>query len=437
MDHFFYRDGILHAEDVPLPRIAEEVGTPVYVYSTATLSRHFRVFDEALSGIDHLTCFAVKANSNLSVLRTLARCGAGADVVSGGELERALAAGIPPERIVFSGVGKTESEMAAALEAGICQFNVESTAELAQLDTVARARGCRAPVALRINPDIDARTHAKIATGLADSKFGIAWQRAREAYAEAAGMSGIAIVGIDVHIGSQLTDLAPFYAAFSRVAELISVLRADGHAIETLDLGGGLGIPYEPAAPPPPDPAAYGEMVRNVAAPLGCRIITEPGRLIAGNAGVLLTRVLYVKEGERRPFLVLDAGMNDLMRPAVYDAYHVIAPVAEPAGEVASMAVDVVGPVCESADVFARARELPPLAAGDLVVLRSAGAYGAVMASSYNSRALPGEVLVSGPNAALVRPRITPQEMMKWESIAPWLDGAGSATDIGESEASR
>jgi len=437
MDHFGYRKGVMHAEDVPLPRIAEDASTPVYVYSTATLTRHFHVFDSALDGIDHLTCFAVKANANLSVLRTLGRCGAGADVVSGGELTRAMTAGIPPERIVFSGVGKSREEMEAALKAGIHQFNVESMAELELLNNVARMRRRRAPVALRINPDVDAQTHAKIATGRAESKFGIAWRNARAAYAAARRMEGIEIVGIDVHIGSQLTDLGPFRAAFSRVAELVSVLRADGHAIDRLDLGGGLGIPYEPDAPTPPDPAAYGEMVREVAAPLGCKIITEPGRLIAGNAGVLLTRVLYVKEGEQRPFLVLDAGMNDLMRPAVYDAYHAILPVAEPAIDAATSPMDVVGPVCESADVFARARDLPPIAAGDLVVLRSAGAYGAVMASSYNSRALIGECLVSGAHAAIVRPRITPAQMMQWERVAPWLDAEAPATDIEEVETTR
>jgi len=430
MDHFRYRDGMLHAEEVALADIAEAVGTPVYVYSTATLERHYRIFDEALDGIDHLICFAVKANANLSVLKTLARLGAGADVVSGGELARALAAGIPPERIVFSGVGKTVQEMRAALEAGIHQFNVESEAELALLDATATALGRCAPVALRINPDIDARTHAKIATGRADSKFGIAWHRARGAYAGARAMAGIEIVGVDVHIGSQLTDLAPFRAAFERVADLVRQLRTDGHAISRLDLGGGLGIPYEPDKTAPPLPREYGQMVSEVAAPLDCRIITEPGRLISGNAGVLLAQVLYVKEGEERPFLVLDAGMNDLIRPAVYDAYHTIEPVRQAPGGAPQRLVDVVGPVCESADVFARNRALPEMASGDLLVLRSAGAYGAVMASSYNSRPLIGEVLVRGSDFAVIRPRIEPDQLMALETGAPWLDAAASATDI-------
>jgi len=430
MDHFAYRDGVLHAESVPLGDIAEAAGTPVYVYSTATLERHYRVFDEALEGTDRLTCFAVKANPNLSVLKTLAHLGAGADVVSGGELDRALAAGIPAERIVFSGVGKSASEMAAALKAGIHQFNVESEAELALLSQTAEQMRLTAPVALRINPDIDPRTHDKIATGRGDSEFGIAWARARAAYGYAASLPGIRIVGIDVHIGSQLTALEPFRAAFDRVAELVEALRGDGHAIERLDLGGGLGIPYSPGETAPPAPREYGAMVRDVASPLGCRIITEPGRLIAGNAGVLLTRVLYVKEGEQRPFVVLDAGMNDLLRPAMYDAYHRIEPVIAADPDAPETRVDVVGPVCESADVFARSRALPPLAAGDLVVLRSAGAYGAAMAGTYNSRPLVGEVLVRGDGFADIRPRQTPQAFMDIERIAPWLDGDAPEPDI-------
>jgi len=423
MDHFHYLNGRLHAEETPLEAIADAVGTPVYVYSTATLERHYRVFDEAMTGTDRLVCFAVKANSNLSVLRTLARLGCGADVVSGGELARALAAGIPAERIVFSGVGKTRDEMRAALEAGIHQFNVESEPELELLSAVAMEMGRQAPVALRINPDVDARTHAKISTGRAETKFGIAWRRARDVYAQAAALPGVAVVGVDMHIGSQLTDLEPFRAAFDRLTELVRMLRADGHRIDRVDLGGGLGIPYEPDRPAPPPPAAYGAMVREVAAALECQVITEPGRLIAGNAGVLLTRVLYIKAGEERCFAVLDAAMNDLLRPAMYDAWHAIAPVAEPRGDAPRAIYDFVGPVCETGDIFARARESAELQAGDLVVLRSAGAYGATMASTYNSRDLVPEVLVDGDRHAVIRRRVSPREMMELDAVAPWLDG--------------
>ena len=423
MDHFQYLNGRLHAEDVPLDAIAEAVGTPVYVYSTATLERHYRVFDDAMSGIDRLVCFAVKANSNLSVLRTLARLGCGADVVSGGELARALAAGIPAARIVFSGVGKTRDEMAEALAAGIHQFNVESEPELELLSAVATAAGRTAPVALRINPDIDARSHAKISTGGAETKFGIAWKRARDVYAQAAALPGISVVGVDMHIGSQLTDLEPFRAAFDRLAELVRMLRADGHPIDRVDLGGGLGIPYEPDRPAPPPPADYGAMVREIAGTLDCQVITEPGRLIAGNAGVLLSRVLYVKQGEERRFAVLDAAMNDLLRPAMYDAWHAIMPVAEAAADAPHVAYDFVGPVCETGDIFARGRESVALQAGDLVALRSAGAYGATMASTYNSRALVPEVLVRGDSHAVIRRRVAPRETMALEGFAPWLDG--------------
>lgn len=424
MDHFVYKDGVLHAEDVPLPEIAAGIGTPVYVYSSATLVRHYRVFDEALSGLDRLICFAVKANPNIAVLTTLARMGSGADVVSGGELLRARAAGIPAERIVFSGVGKTEAEMADALEAGILQFNVESEPELMTLDRIARDRGCQAPVALRINPDVDARTHEKISTGKAENKFGIPWSRAHEAYRLAASLEGIAIRGVDVHIGSQLTDLAPFAEAFGRVAGLVSELRAQGHEIETLDLGGGLGIPYEPDAPEPPAPADYGALIARLARPLGCRVLLEPGRLIAGNAGVLLARVLYVKDGESRRFVILDAAMNDLLRPALYDAYHAILPVRE-AQAPADQIYDFVGPVCETGDRFARARRSPPLKAGDLVVLRSAGAYGAAMASCYNSRPLVPESMVEGARWATIRRRQPVADMMRLEACPPWLDRQG------------
>ncbi len=422
MDHFVYRGGRLHAEDVPLEAIAERVGTPVYVYSSATLERHYRVFDEALAPLERITCFAVKANANLSVLATLARLGAGADVVGGGELGRALAAGIPPRRIVFSGVGKTREEMARALEAGIFQFNVESTAELVVLDAVARERGVRAPVALRINPDVESGTHEKIATGRRDTKFGIPWDEAPAAHDLARRLPGIAVQGVDVHIGSQLTSLAPFEAAFARVVDLVRDLRAAGYDIRTLDLGGGLGIPYDREGAEPPAPAEYGALVRRLAAPLGCLLITEPGRLIAGNAGVLLSRIVHVKETAARRFVVLDAGMNDLLRPALYGARHEILPVVAPPAHAPRMPADVVGPVCETADRFARDAMLPPLKAGDLVVLRSAGAYGASMASTYNGRALVPEVLVRDAEMAVVRERRDWRHFLSFEPPAPWLD---------------
>ena len=425
MDHFTYRGAVLHAEDVPLPEIAAAVGTPVYVYSAATLTRHYRVFQEALAGMEHLICYAVKANSNLGVLALMGSLGAGMDVVSEGEYRRARAAGVPGERIVFSGVGKTRDEMRLALEGGIRQFNVESEPELAALSEVAAALGVVAPVAVRVNPDVDARTHAKIATGKAENKFGVPIGRARAVYAEAARLPGIEVVGIDVHIGSQLTELAPYEAAFTKVAELTAVLRADGHAIRRLDLGGGLGIPYRRSNEAPPLPFDYGEVVRRTVGHLGCEIEIEPGRLIAGNAGILLSRVIYLKRGEGRDFLILDAAMNDLIRPAMYDAWHDIVPVMEPAagGEVAP--VDVVGPVCETGDTFAQARELPPLAAGDLVAIRSAGAYGAVMASEYNSRLLVPEVLVSGDHSDVVRARPSFDEMLKRDTIPEWIGWLG------------
>ncbi|MFN6978916.1 MAG: diaminopimelate decarboxylase, partial [Gemmobacter sp.] len=386
MDHFLYRDGILHAEDVPLTAIAAAVGTPAYVYSTATLARHYRLFTEALAPLPHLVCFAVKALSNVAVLRTLGDLGAGMDVVSEGEYRRARAAGVPGSRIVFSGVGKTAAEMRLALEGGIRQFNVESEAELRALSAVAAGLGVTAPIALRVNPDVDARTHEKIATGRKENKFGIPIGRARAIYAEAASLPGLRVVGIDVHIGSQLTDLAPFEEAYAKVADLTLALRADGHAIDRLDLGGGLGIPYTRSNAPPPLPLDYGAMVKRTVGHLGCEIEIEPGRLIAGNAGILLAAVIYTKAGEGRDFLILDAAMNDLVRPAMYGAHHDIVPVVETAG--APAPVDIVGPVCETGDTFAKGRPMPPLAAGDLVAFRSAGAYGAVMASEYNSRPL-------------------------------------------------
>lgn len=421
MDHFLYRGGVLHAEDVPLPEIAAAVGTPAYVYSAATLTRHFRVFDEALAGLPHLVCYAMKANSNLAVIALLGGLGAGMDVVSGGEYRRARAAGVPGERIVFSGVGKTREEMRLALEGGIRQFNVESEPELFALSEVASGMGLRAPIAIRVNPDVDAKTHAKIATGKSENKFGIPIARARAVYAVAAGLPGIEVVGVDVHIGSQLTELAPFENAFRKVGELAEALRADGHLIRRLDLGGGLGIPYERTNEAPPLPFDYGEVIRRAVGRLGCEIEIEPGRLIAGNAGVLLSRVVYVKRGEGRDFLILDAAMNDLVRPAMYDAWHDLIPVAEaPAGaDLASF--DVVGPVCETGDTFARGRLLPPVEAGDLMAFRSAGAYGAVMASEYNSRPLVPEVLVSGDQFTVVRARPSFDEMLARDTIPSWI----------------
>ena len=424
MHHFEYRNGVLHAEDVPLPTIAQHVGTPFYCYSTATLVRHYHVFAKALAegakgDEPALICFSAKANGNQAVLKTLAREGAGIDVVSGGELARALNAGVPGERIVFSGVGKTRAEMRAALEAGIYQFNVESEPELEALNEVAQGMGVAAPITIRVNPDVDAKTHEKIATGKAENKFGIPWARARDVYARAGGMANIAVVGIDVHIGSQLTALEPFEAAFRKVAELVHTLREDGHAIDRLDLGGGLGIPYDETVPPHPD--AYGRMVTQVVGNLGCRLIFEPGRMIAGNAGILVSEVLYIKDGENRRFAILDAAMNDLARPALYDAHHGAIPVIEPEGG-ALDTYDLVGPVCETGDTFARGRTMPALTSGDLVAFLSAGAYGAVMASTYNARPLVPEVLVRGDRFAIVRPRPTIEELIGLDRLPDWLE---------------
>jgi diaminopimelate decarboxylase len=421
MDHFLYRDGALHAEDVPVAEIAAAVGTPFYVYSTATLLRHFRLFDEALEGVDHLVCYAMKAASNLAILRTLAEVGAGMDVVSEGEYRRARAAGVPGERIVFSGVGKTEGEIEIALDGGVRQFNVESEPELHKISAVAQKLGKTAPITIRVNPDVDARTHAKIATGKSENKFGIPIARAREVYALAASLPGLEVIGIDVHIGSQLTELEPFEAAYLKVAELTGVLRADGHDIRRLDLGGGLGIPYTRGNAAPPLPLDYGALIKRTVGHLGCEIEIEPGRLIVGNAGLMVSRVIYVKSGEGRDFLILDGAMNDLIRPAMYDAYHDIDPVIEPVAGVDRAPFDIVGPVCESGDTFARQRMMPPLEAGDLVAFRSAGAYGAVMASEYNSRPLIPEVLVKGDQFAVIRRRPTFDEMMNRDTIPEWL----------------
>ncbi len=432
MDHFLYRHGVLHAEGVAIPEIAAEVGTPFYVYSTATLARHVRVFDEALEGLDHLICFAMKSNSNLGVLATLARLGVGMDVVSGGELRRALAVGAPAGKIVFSGVGKTREEMALALQSGIRQFNVESEPELEALSEIAKAMGATAPIAIRVNPDVDAKTHAKIATGKSENKFGIPISRAREVYARAAALPGIEVVGIDVHIGSQLTDLAPFEAAFTLVADLTRALREEGHDIRRLDLGGGLGIPYERSNEAPPLPYEYGAVVKRTVGDLGCEIEIEPGRLISGNAGLMISRAIFVKHGEGRDFLILDAAMNDLARPTMYEAWHDIEPVIEAAPGAPRAPIDVVGPVCETGDTFARARDLPAIAAGDLVAFRSAGAYGAVMASEYNSRPLIPEVLVNGDRFEVVRPRPTYEDMLARDRIPDWIDPPDDAEDAAE-----
>lgn len=419
MDHFALRGGVLHAEDVPLPEIAAAVGTPVYIYSTATIERHARVFREALEAIDDpLVAYAVKANPNGAVLATLARAGLGADVVSGGELKRALAAGIPGHKIVFSGVGKTEAEMELACREGICQFNLESEAEAEMLSEVAVRLGCRAPVAFRINPDVDARTHAKISTGKAENKFGIARDRARAAYALAAGLPGIEVQGIAVHIGSQLTSLDPLEAAFTRVGELIAALREDGHAIGVADLGGGLGVPYDPDLPPPPLPSDYGAMVARVTKDWNVRLVFEPGRVLVGNAGILLTRVIRVKQGAGDPFVIVDAGMNDLMRPSLYDAWHDIRTV-EPRG--ARAVANVVGPVCETGDTFATGRRMDQVEAGDLVAFMTAGAYAATMASTYNSRPLTPEVMVSGNRFAVVRDRQDIEALIGADLMPPWL----------------
>ncbi len=421
MDHFLYRNGVLHAEDVPVPEIAAAVGTPVYIYSTATLTRHFRVFDEALAGMDHLICFAVKSNSNIAVLKTLAKLGAGMDVVSGGEYLRAKAAGVPGERIVFSGVGKTRDEMRLALEGGVRQFNVESEPELLALSAVASELGLVAPITVRVNPDVDAKTHAKIATGKSENKFGIPISKARAVYAEAASLPGIEVIGIDVHIGSQLTDLEPFRQAYLKVAELTRALRADGHDIRRLDLGGGLGIPYERSNTAPPLPLEYGKVIRETVGDLGCEIEIEPGRLVAGNAGLLVTSVIYNKQGEGCDFLIVDAAMNDLIRPAMYDAHHDIIPVIEPEAGADQHPVDIVGPVCETGDTFARQRDMTALAEGDLVAFRSAGAYGAVMASEYNTRPLIPEVLVNGDQFAVIRERPSFDEIINRDKIPEWL----------------
>ncbi|MQQ08772.1 diaminopimelate decarboxylase [Epibacterium sp. SM1979] len=421
MDHFLYRDGALYAEDVPVAEIAAAVGSPCYIYSTATLLRHFRLFDEALEGTEHLVCYAMKAASNQAILKTLAQAGAGMDVVSQGEYLRAKAAGVPGDKIVFSGVGKTAEEIRTALTGGIRQFNVESEPEMVVISRVAQELGKTAPITIRVNPDVDAKTHAKIATGKSENKFGIPISRAKEVYALAASLPGLEVVGIDCHIGSQLTELEPFKLAYEKVAELTEALRAEGHNIRRLDLGGGLGIPYARSNEAPPLPVEYGQLIKDTLGHLGCEIEIEPGRLIAGNAGIMLSKVIYVKSGEDRDFLIVDSAMNDLIRPAMYEAHHDIVAVKEPAPGVEQRPYDIVGPVCETGDTFAKARNMPPLEAGDLIAFRSAGAYGAVMASEYNSRPLIPEVLVNGNQFAVIRPRPSFDEMINRDTMPEWL----------------
>ncbi|KIC40062.1 diaminopimelate decarboxylase [Ruegeria sp. ANG-R] len=421
MDHFLYRDGALYAEDVPISEIAAAVGTPFYVYSTATLLRHFKLFDDALEGTDHLVCYAMKAASNQAILKTLAQAGAGMDVVSGGEYLRAKAAGVPGDKIVFSGVGKTADEIRTALTGGIRQFNVESEPEMQVINAVALELGKVAPITVRVNPDVDAKTHAKIATGKSENKFGIPISRASEVYALAASLPGLEVIGIDVHIGSQLTELEPFELAYNKVAELTERLRAEGHTIRRLDLGGGLGIPYTRSNDAPPLPVEYGAMIKKTLGQLGCEIEIEPGRLIAGNAGLMVSKVIYVKSGEDRDFLILDGAMNDLIRPAMYEAHHDIVAVQEPAAGVEQRPYDIVGPVCESGDTFAKQRNMPPLKSGDLIAFRSAGAYGAVMSSEYNTRPLIPEVLVNGDQFAVIRERPSFDEIINRDTIPEWL----------------
>jgi diaminopimelate decarboxylase len=421
MHHFDYRSGVLHAEDVNLVALAEAVGTPFYCYSTATIERHYKVFAGAFADVDSLVCYSVKANSNQAVIATLARLGAGADVVSEGELLRARAAGIPADKIMFSGVGKTDRELALAVEHGILCVNAESEAEIKRLAAIAASKGRTADISIRVNPDIDAKTHAKIATGKAENKFGIPISRAREVYARAAKLKGVRVAGVDMHIGSQIVELDPFGDAFALLADFVRTLRADGHAIAHVDLGGGLGIPYYQDNAPPPEPDAYAAVVKRATAGLGCKLIFEPGRLIVGNAGILVSRVLYVKHGEAKTFVIIDAGMNDLVRPTLYDAHHEIIPVRQAAAGAPRIIADVVGPVCESGDFLALERSLPPPQPGDLVAIMSAGAYGAVQSGTYNSRPLVPEVLVRQGEWAVVRPRGTAEQLIALDRQAPWL----------------
>ncbi len=422
MHHFTYKDGLLCAEDVDLTQLAQEIGTPFYCYSQQTIERHYKVFDKAFAGHDSLICYAMKANSNQAILKTLARLGAGVDVVSEGELRRAKRAGIPGERIMFSGVGKTAREMALGLKMGIYCFNVESEPELIELNRIAGELGKKAPVSLRINPDVDARTHAKISTGKSDDKFGIPYMDALQVYEIAAKLPHIEPCGVDMHIGSQITQLQPFRDAFSLLRKLVRDLRAEGHTINHVDLGGGLGIPYGDENELPPHPDDYAKTIIEMMEDIDCKLIFEPGRMIAGNAGILVTRVLYIKEGENRTFAIVDAAMNDLIRPTLYEAWHDIWPVKEVRKDVQLHKMDVVGPVCETGDYLAKERFLPPLKAGDLICVMTAGAYGATQSSTYNSRPLIAEVLVNGDRHGLIRPRQTIDELIALDVVPSWLD---------------
>jgi len=420
MHHFAYRDGVLHAEAVSLDALAAAVKTPFYCYSTATLTRHYNVFAGAFADVDALVCYAMKANSNQAVIATLAKLGAGADVVSGGELMRARLAGVPRDKIMFSGIGKTADELALAVDEGILCINIESEPELDMLSAIAAGKGRSAAISVRVNPDIDPKTHHKIATGKAENKFGIPISRARDVYAHAAKLPGIKVAGVDMHIGSQITDLDPFGDAFALLAEFVRELRADGHTISHVDLGGGLGIPYQDNNEPPPHPDAYADVVKHATRDLGCRLIFEPGRLIVGNAGILVTRVLFVKHGEAKNFVVVDAAMNDLIRPTLYDAHHEIWPVKETVSG-RRIRADVVGPVCESGDFLAHERDLAEPAGGDLLAVMSAGAYGAVQSGTYNSRPLVPEVLVNGSEWAVVRPRLEVDQLIALDRMPAWL----------------
>jgi diaminopimelate decarboxylase len=421
MHHFSYKNGILHAEDVNLKQLADEVGTPFYCYSTATLERHFKVMDDAFKGTEHLLCYAVKANSNQAVLKTMAALGAGMDVVSEGELRRALAAGVPARKIVFSGVGKTAREMAFALREGIACFNVESEPELELLSEIASRVGQRASVSIRVNPDVDAKSHAKISTGKSDNKFGITYLRASEVYARAAALPNVDVVGVDMHIGSQITELAPFEKAFTLMGELVTKLKSEGHNIRHLDLGGGLGVPYRGTNDVPPHPDEYAAMVKRTLGHLNLKYMLEPGRMIVGNAGIMVTRVIYVKENEGKHFIIQDGAMNDLIRPTLYDAYHEILAVDETRNE-QTMEADVVGPVCETGDYLAKGRRMAKVEAGDLLAVMTAGAYGAVQSGTYNTRPLIAEVLVKGDKWALVRERQTYEELIGLDQLASWQD---------------
>ncbi len=421
MHHFGYRDGVLHAEAVNLVALADRIGTPFYCYSTATLERHYRVFADAFADVPALVCYAVKANSNQAVIKTFAQLGAGADVVSAGELKRARGAGIPAKKIMFSGIGKTAQELALAVDEDIFCVNVESEPELDLLSQIAEAKGRRMDISVRVNPDVDAKTHAKIATGKSENKFGIPISRAREVYAKAATLKGVRVHGVDMHIGSQITDLTPFTNAFALLSDFVKQLRVDGHEIAHVDLGGGLGIPYRDSEKAPPLPAENAQIVKRATRDLNCKLIFEPGRLLVGNAGILVTRVLYLKHGEAKHFVIVDAAMNDLVRPTLYEAHHEIWPVSEAARQRAPLRADVVGPVCETGDYLALDRDLPEPKSGDLLAVMSAGAYGAVQAGTYNTRPLIPEVLVKGDKWSVIRPRLDVDALIALDRLPDWL----------------